>query len=380
LQVADLRRPVAEPVATLPDDQDDCATPVLEMDAGRIVAALDDFRNAFPRVLPCYATKCNPDRAVLEVLKDAGSGFEVASVAEVRTLAGIGVRPQDLLFSNPVRARRQTRDAARAGVYRFAVDSVEELFRVADEAPGSCVYVRLATGGHDSVVPSEGKFGVDATAARDLMRLARDLGLVPYGVTFHMGSQTLQPAAMERPLDDVATLMAGLRRDGIRLEMVDVGGGFPAVYDVPVPSLALFGDIVQKRVAELPYPVEVYAEPGRSLVAEAGTFRCTVIGVARRPNGWFAHTDLGVFNGMMEVLESGGNLRYPVRDSRGDAGRRAFHLTGPTCDSQDTFGLDVPLSENLSEGDELFIGSAGAYTAAYASRFNGFPLPRVVVN
>jgi ornithine decarboxylase len=220
---------------------------------------------------------------------------------------------------------------------------------------------------------------VDVVAARDLLRLARDLALVPYGVTFHMGSQTLQPAAMERPLEDVARLMAGLDRDGIRVEMVDVGGGFPAVYDEPVPSLALFGDIIRKKVAQLPYAVDVYAEPGRSLVAEAGTFRCTVIGVARRPNGWFAHTDLGVFNGMMEVLESGGNLHYPIRDDRADGRRRLYHLTGPTCDSQDMFARDVPLSEGLREGDELVIGSAGAYTAAYASRFNGFPLPRVVL-
>ncbi|MCA2218307.1 type III PLP-dependent enzyme [Jidongwangia harbinensis] len=349
------------------------------MNAARIVAAFDEFCNAFPQVRACYATKCNPDKDVLRVLRDAGSGFEVASVAEVRTLASIGVRPADLLFSNPVRARRQTREAALAGVYRFAVDSVEELFRVADEAPGSCVYVRLATGGGDSVVPSEGKFGVDAGTARELLRLARDLSLVPYGVTFHMGSQTLEPAALEGPLADVATLLAGLQRDGIRLEMVDIGGGFPAVYDEPVPSLALFGDVVSKRVAELPYPVEVYAEPGRCLVAEAGTFRCTVIGVARRPNGWFAHTDLGVFNGMMEVLETGGNLRYPVRDSRADERRRAFQVTGPTCDSQDTFARDVPLSEGLREGDVLSVGSTGAYTAAYASQFNGFPLPRVVV-
>jgi ornithine decarboxylase len=379
LQVADLRLPVAEPVPTTPDDPDATATPVLEMSAARIIAALDEFRNAFPGIQPFYATKCNPDRGVLGVLNAAGSGFEVASVAEVRTLASLGVRPESLLFSNPVRARRQTREAAAAGVYRFAVDSAEEMFRVADAAPGSCVYVRLATGGHDSVVPSEGKFGVDVASARDLLRLARELGLTPYGVTFHMGSQTLHPEAMKRPLDDVGVLLAALRRDGIRLHMVDVGGGFPAVYDEPVPPLALFGDIIRKKVAQLPYAVQVYAEPGRSLVAEAGTFRCTVIGVARRPNGWFAHTDLGVFNGMMEVLETGGNLHYPIRDDRGDARRRPYHLTGPTCDSQDTFAHAVPLSEGLREGDELAIGSAGAYTAAYASRFNGFPLPRVVL-
>lgn len=353
--------------------------PVLEMSAVRIAAAVEEFRTAFPGVRPFYATKCNPDSGVLDVLNATGCGFEVASVQEVETLAEIGVPGSDLLFSNPMRARRETRAAARAGVYRFSVDSAGELLRVADEAPGSCVYVRLATYSHDNVVPSEGKFGVGVTQAVQLLRRARELSLVPYGVTFHMGSQMLSPEAVQRPMDDVASVVDIVRRDGIRLEMVDIGGGFPAVYDEPVPSLALFGNAIGKRVAELPYPVQVVAEPGRCLVAEAGTFRCTVIGVAQRTSGRWLHTDLGVFNGLMEVLESGGELRYPIRDSRDSPRRRVYHLTGPTCDSQDTFARNVVLSEGLDEGDELFIGSAGAYTAAYASRFNGFPLPTVTV-
>ncbi|UQU62356.1 type III PLP-dependent enzyme [Couchioplanes caeruleus] len=353
--------------------------PVLQMRADRIVAALDTFRAAFPGVRPFYATKCNTHPGVLRTLHDAGAGFEVASVQEIETLAAGGVRPEDLIFSNPVRSREQTARAAAAGVHRFSVDSAEELHRVADEAPGSRVYARLASGGQDSVVPSEGKFGVDATGAVRLLLEARELGLVPYGITFHMGSQMLDPAALQRPLRDVAEVMDRLLRAGVRLEMVDIGGGFPAAYDEPVPPLAAFGQVAAAGLADLPYPVEVFAEPGRCLVAEAGTFRCRVIGVAERPSGWWAHTNLGVFHGLMEVLESGGDLHYPIHDTRGTRLRRCFHLTGPTCDSQDTFARDVLLSADLHEGDELLIGSAGAYTSVYASRFNGFPPPRVIM-
>lgn len=353
--------------------------PVLEMRASRIVAALSAFRRAFPQVQPFYATKCNSDDGVLRVLREAGAGFEVASVEEVKTLAGLGVPGADLMFSNPVRAREQTREAARSGVYRFAVDSTGELLRVADEAPGSCVSVRLATTPQGSVVPSEGKFGVDVAGAMDLLRLARDLSLVPYGITFHMGSQSLAPTALEAPLDDVARVMAGLVRSGIRLQLVDIGGGFPAAYENPVPTLAAFGRVAKAKIATLPYAVKVAAEPGRCLVAEAGTFRCRVIGVAKRPSGWWVHTDLSVFHGMMEVLESGGKLRYPIRDSRASAERRRYNVTGPTCDGQDTFATDVLLSSDLREGDEVLVGSAGAYTSVYASKFNGFPPPRVVM-
>ncbi len=370
---------VADPSAGSPAHVSVSGVPVLEMKAARIAAAVEEFKNAFANVRLFFATKCNTDPGVLRVLHHAGARFEVASVDEVDILRRLGVLGQDLLFSNPVRAREQTRLAAAAGVYRFAVDSYDELRRVAEEAPGSCVYARLSTGDRTSVVPSEGKFGVDVPSAIDLLVNARALGLVPYGITFHIGSQSLTPAALTGPLEDVRTVLAGLVSHGIRLQMVDIGGGFPAVYDEPVPALAAFGRAAAAGVAQLPYPVEVFAEPGRCLVAEAGTFRCRVIGVARRPSGWWVHTDLGVFNGMMEVLESGGDLRYPIWDGRGSAARRCWHVTGPTCDGQDTYARDVPLSADLREGDELFIGSAGAYTTVYASRFNGFAKPRVVM-
>jgi ornithine decarboxylase len=353
--------------------------PLLEMDAGRIVAALAEFTAAFPGVRPYYATKCNTHRRVLEVLRTGGCDFEVASVAEMRELVAIGVPPAELVFSNPVRARAETAVAAAAGVHRFAADSDGELRRLAAVAPGSRVYVRLATGGQDSVVHSEGKFGVGPADAAGLLRQARELGLVPYGVTFHMGSQATSPDSLIRPLDDVHAVLAAVAGDGIRVESVDIGGGFPARYDRPVPPLAEFGRAAAKKIAELPYPVEVIAEPGRCLVAEAGTFRCRVIGVARRGGRWWAHTDLGVFNGLMEVLESGGELRYPITDSRGTAEQRTYHLTGPTCDGQDTYATGVRLSADLREDDEIRIGSAGAYTVAYASRFNGFAVPEVVV-
>ncbi|MEV6601538.1 type III PLP-dependent enzyme [Actinoplanes sp. NPDC051346] len=353
--------------------------PVLEMRAERIVAALDTFRAAFPGVRPYYATKCNNHVGVLRTLHDAGCGFEVASASEIEVLAGIGVPGPEVIFSNPVRARDQTARAAAAGVDRFSVDSAEELHRLAAVSPGARVYARLATFGQDSVVPSEGKFGVDVTGVVRLLLEARERGLVPYGITFHMGSQSLAPSALRRPLQDVAHAMDRLQRAGVRLEMVDIGGGFPAAYDEPVPPLADFGRAAAAGIAALPYPVEIFAEPGRCLVAEAGTFRCRVIGVAERPSGWWAHTDLGVFHGLMEVLESGGELRYPIHDTRGTRLRRCYHLTGPTCDSQDTFARDVLLSFDLHEGDELLIGSAGAYTSVYASRFNGFAPPRVVM-
>jgi ornithine decarboxylase len=160
--------------------------------------------------------------------------------------------------------------------------------------------------------------------------------------------------------------------------MLDLGGGFPARYDRDVPGLADYGaDIRAAVAAHLPYPVELVIEPGRALVAEAGTMTASVIGVARRGSRTWVHLDVGAFNGMMESLETGNQLRYPVTDSRHSPARTLCSLTGPTCDSQDTILHDVPLSAGLTVGDRVFLHVAGAYTTGYASRFNGFGIPPV---
>jgi ornithine decarboxylase len=117
-------------------------------------------------------------------------------------------------------------------------------------------------------------------------------------------------------------------------------------------------------------------EPGRALVAEAGVMVATVIGLAERAGRRWVHLDVGAFNGFMEALESGNLLRFPVTDSRGSADRPPAHLTGPTCDSQDTIMFDVPLSVDVAVDDRVFLGTAGAYTTSYASDFNGFAVPR----
>ena len=177
-------------------------------------------------------------------------------------------------------------------------------------------------------MPSEGKFGVDPEAAVGLLLAARDLGLDPYGITFHVGSQMLSPLAWERPLRMVGQVMEKLRSSGIRLRMVDVGGGFPARYSAQPLPLTEFADVIAAGLAALPYDVDVVIEPGRAVVAEAGTLIATVIGTALRHGDRWAHLDVGAFNGLMESLETNNRLRFPVRDSRGSATARTPSSTG----------------------------------------------------
>jgi ornithine decarboxylase len=353
------------------------ATPFLVLDHERAHEAYVRLRRALPRVAVHYAVKCNSDPALLARLHALGAGFEIASLPELEALVALGVHPRDVLYSNPVKPPAHIAGAWRLGVTRFAADSRGELEKLAALAPGSAVYIRLDARDATSRVPLAGRFGVDQAVALALLLEARALGLRPHGLTFHVGSQALDPAAYTRAIVLAAEVMRAAHARGIRLELLDIGGGLPARYAEPIPPLDAYGRAIAKGVAGLPYPLHVVAEPGRVLVAEAGVLATTVIGVAERRGRRWLHLDVGAFNGMMETLETRRQLVYPLAFSpRGPRRLVAAAVTGPTCDSEDTLFLDVPVPEDLRCGDRLYILTAGAYTTAYASRFNGFDVPR----
>jgi ornithine decarboxylase len=351
--------------------------PFLALDLDVVARAYAAVCRALPQIPLHYAVKCNPEPALLARLHALGAGFEVASLAELKVLAALGVDPRGVLYSNPVKPPAHIAGAHALGLDRFAADSRCELEKLADGAPGSRVYVRLDAADPASRVPLAGKFGVDPATAVALLAEARSLGLVAHGLTFHVGSQTLDPGAYRRAIELAGAVLRAARAQGLRLELLDIGGGLPARYMEPVPPIGAYGRAIAGALARLPYPIEVVAEPGRALVAEAGVLATTVIGIADRGGRRWVHLDVGAFNGMMESLETRRQLIFPLGwSSRGRRRLVPSAVTGPTCDSEDTMFLDVPLPDDLRPGDRLYIQSAGAYTTAYASRFNGFEIPR----
>ncbi len=351
-------------------------TPYLMMDLGLVERSFHRFHEALPGVQIRYAMKCNPDRPILERVHALGGSFEVASFTELEMLTDIGVDPAGIIFSNPVKMPDHIRRAAAAGLWRFAVDSQSELEKIALYAPGSAVYARLAVEDRDSLVSSEGKFGVDPTTTAQLLEEARRLGLVPYGLAFHVGSQKLSPDAWSQAIETCAGIMRRLKTAGIKLKMLNIGGGFAARYADHTPDLPYFGRVIRRALKQhLPYAVEIVAEPGRALVAEAGVMVARIIGNATRQGRDWLHLDVGAFNGLMESLESANQLLFPLADSLGLDAKHPYHLTGPSCDSQDTLLYDAQLSDGLKTGQLVFIYSAGAYTTSYASTFNGFSIP-----
>ena len=358
----------------------DLPTPFLIGDLDLLADRFAGFTAALPRVRPHYAVKCNSAPEVLQTALASGAGFEIASLGELRMLQELGVDPADVLYSNTVKPAAHIAGAADAGVWRFAVDSEGELEKIARCAPGGAVYVRMRVDDSNSVFPLSRKFGAEAHHARALLLEAERLGLQPYGLTFHVGSQSVATSAWVQAIASAGRTMRQLRADGITVQMLDIGGGFPAYYGDPVPSIGQIGAVIESALDELlPYvPATVVAEPGRHIVAETAVMVTSVLGREERAGEDWLYVDVGAYNGMMETQQTVGQWRFPLWTSRPDHAvvpHVPYTVTGPTCDSSDTMFYGATLPVTLDEGDRLFIASAGAYTLSYASSFNGFPPP-----
>ena len=349
--------------------------PFLILDNAIVREKLRRFRGAMPRVRPHYAVKANPDRRVLKALMQEGAGFEIASTAELDLLLALGVPAAEVFFSNPMRSREADTTAAAKGVRWFVVDSIDELRRVHSVDPAAQMYLRIATPNIGSDWPLSGKFGAGAGETREIIATAAKLGADLAGVTFHAGSQCRNPENWRVGIEKARTVFDAMIKAGLKPRLLDIGGGFPVRHVKPIPSIEVIGEVINEALKAFPEDVRVIAEPGRYLVSDAGYFVCRVLGTATRGGKRWMHWDAGLFGGVIETTEG---LKYKIRTDRSGPDV-AWNVAGPTCDSVDVVMRDEPLPSDLQEGDFIYIRNAGAYTTAYASEFNGFPLPEVRV-
>ena len=349
--------------------------PFLILDNAIVREKARRFRAAMPRVRPHYAVKANPDRRVLKALLQEGCSFEIASSPELDLLLSLGVKPAEVFYSNPVRPRQAVATAAGKGVEWYVVDSVDELRRVHEIKSDAKTYLRIATPNIGSDWPLSGKFGAGAGEAREIILTAARIGADLAGVTFHAGSQCRNPANWRVGIEKARTIFDAMAKAGLKPRMLDIGGGFPVRHVKPIPSIEVIGEVVNEALKAFPADLQVVAEPGRYLVSDAGYFVCRVIGTTTRGGKRWMHWDAGLFGGVIETTEG---LKYKIRTERSGPDI-PWHVAGPTCDSVDVIMRDEPLPSDLQEGDFIYLRNAGAYTTAYASEFNGFPLPEVRV-
>jgi len=384
--VSPLRRDLDVAPAMLPcvDDLVAAARPKEPMHCLRpatLAATARDFVAAFPGDV-LYAVKCNPEPAVLRALWDGGvRHFDCASANEV-TLVRQMFPDAAIHFMHPVKARGAIRDAwARHGVRDFVLDGADELAKLRTEIAATGVagalglIVRLALPKGQAVLDLSGKFGAAPDDAAALLRAARPHA-ARLGISFHVGSQCLDPLAWRQALCMVGDV---IRAAGVAIDIVDVGGGFPVAYpEVEPPALGAFIAEIEAGFENLGIPeARLWAEPGRALVAGGAS---VVLQVQQR-RGDALYVNDGVFGCLADAGALG--FRYPVRLIRPDGAvpddeLLAFRFFGPTCDSADAMRGPFLLPADAAEGDWIEVGQLGAYGSCLRTGFNGFDRARIV--
>ena len=354
------------------------ATPCLVVDTDRVAENFRALRRALPLARIYYAVKANPAPAVLDRLVTLGSQFDAAGIEEVEACLAAGARPAEISFGNTIKKVSAIRRAHEAGVTMFAFDSIEELEKLARHAPGSQVYCRILVENAGADWPLSRKFGTTIETARELMLRAGELGLDPFGLSFHVGSQQTSTAAYEAAIGRVAMLFTDLKDAGVNLRMVNLGGGFPTRYRDDVPDIDQFASAIMGAMTEhfgnaLP---EMVIEPGRYVVGDAGVVSSEVVLVCHRhkddPVRW-VYLDIGRFGGLAET--EGEAIKYRITTPHDGGPTGPVAIAGPTCDGADILyeksNYRLPLA--LTGGERVELLSTGAYVSTYASqRFNGF--------
>jgi ornithine decarboxylase len=353
-------------------------TPFLALDLERVRHKYLELQGEFPHVAIHYAVKANPSPEIIQLLATLGSRFDIASRYELDLCLSLGVPATWLSYGNTVKKDLDIAYAFGCGVRLFAFDSEAELEKLGRHAPGAGVQCRLLSQGKSADWPLSRKFGCDLPMAYELLLKSRALGLTPLGVTFHVGSQQTDPQQWVEPMQQAAELYRQLRRQGLELEWINIGGGLPATYQATLLPFSRYAQTIQQALQQsfgVPTP-QLMIEPGRFLVADAGVIQSEVILVAHKSREdvrrW-VYLDIGKFGGLAETMDE--CIKYRLRTHR-DGPTGPVILAGPTCDSADVLyektSYELPL--DLAIGDRIEILSTGAYTSSYASvGFNGFP-------
>ena len=349
--------------------------PFLLIDKDKVKQKVSSIGRAVKGSRVFYAVKANPDMEMLKLIYGLGLGFEIASEGELKILASLGVERDRIISSNPIKSFRFLRMATDYGVSYFAFDSEEEVLKLREFAPGCNVYVRLSVPNEGSEWPLSRKFAVEVEEAENLLLFARKKGLNPVGVTFHVGSQCTNIYNWNAALDKAKILWDRVEKRGVRLSVLNIGGGYPIRYTKSVVDISSIEKNANRLIYEkFPRNTRIFIEPGRAVVGDAGIFVSRVIGKARRADEDWLYIDVGVFNGLMESV-GGIKYSYIVEGSREI---KKWTLAGPSCDSFDVIDTDIFLPEP-EIGNLVLILSAGAYTISYASEFNGFAIPKTIL-
>jgi ornithine decarboxylase len=361
-------------------------TPCLVVDLDMVAASYRELTRLLPQAHVFYAVKANPAPEIVRCLAELGSSFDVASPSEIELCLAQGIAPERISYGNTVKKEAHIAFAHEKGVKLFAFDSDAEIEKLGRAAPGARVFCRILVDGSGAEWPLSRKFGCTPEMGVALLKKARELGLEPYGVSFHVGSQQTDLTQWDAAIARAAGVFRALDEAGIELKMLNIGGGFPAHYKTEVAPLDRYTQGVTAAMSQHfgNRQPEVIVEPGRSIVGDAGVIQAEVVLIARKSfddDRRWVYLDTGKFGGLAETADE--SIKYRIKTPADGGLVGPVVIAGPTCDSADILyeKSEYRLPLDLKVGDKVEILSAGAYTSSYSSvGFNGFaPLKTICI-
>jgi ornithine decarboxylase len=354
-------------------------TPLFIIDHAKIRENYRTFKKHLPRVQIYYAVKANSNQEIVKTLFEEGASFDVASYNEFMQvyeyIQNFEEKDKDfyiwdkIIFSNTIKDIDTLRKIKR---YKplMTFDNKEELKKIREYCSTAGLVLRLRVPDSGSLVELGSKFGVDISAAYKLVDEAFGMGLTVEGLSFHVGSQCTNFDNFVAALEITSELFSYSRKKGYKMNIVDLGGGFPAKYDESVPEFERLAEIINSECDRLfPRDVEIIAEPGRFMVATAATLVSEIIGKAKRDGKVFYHINDGVYHTFSGVVYDHWIPNFhPFKEGK----NAVCAVVGPTCDSFDKISLAEQLPGNLQIGDCLYTENIGAYSVASSTHFNGF--------
>jgi ornithine decarboxylase len=351
-------------------------SPLLVLSLKQIEANYMCLKTYMPRARVFYAIKANPHPEILKTMIKLGSSFDVASDGEIRTLHDMGVEGERLIYANPVKTTGGLQACRECGVSKMTFDSASEIEKIRAICPDATVLLRLRIDNSSAHVDLNKKFGAAREHALDLMLKAKEAGLDMAGIAFHVGSQTVSADPYLHGLDIARELFEEAAAAGLKLRILDIGGGFP----IPEPKVRFnLPEMLKQINARLDedFPgIDVWAEPGRYICGTAVNLITSVIGVNERGGQPWYFLDEGLYGTFSGVIFDQWDFKL-ISFKEGEE-RVAATFAGPSCDSLDIMfrgKMTVP----LEVGDLLLVPSCGAYTSASATTFNGFSKAQFVV-
>jgi ornithine decarboxylase len=356
--------------------------PAMIIDSSLIKEKFLSLQNLIDGVNVFYSVKTNPHIEILRLLNSLGSGFEIASLQELKDLINLGIPANKIISGNTLKTPEFIEEAYKYGVNYFAFDSEYEIDKLAELAPGANVSLRLTVDNTGSEWPLSKKFGAPISKSLDLLKYAQEKGLNPCGLTFHVGSQCMNPLAWSNALMNIAEVYFLAKRNDIKISVINLGGGFPSKLTKDIPKIELIKDNINNILKQTfsQEDLKFYIEPGRGIVGEAAVIISKVIARASRGSEEWLILDVGVYNGLLEAVAG---IQYEIvshhelNNINHIDDMVAYNIGGPTCDSWDTITKNYFLPKDLKIGDIVYILNTGAYTISETTRFNGFDPPRV---